>query len=124
MKLTSDTALSDLGHRAYTHYWSQTLSRTILSLPPSKTRTITILDLRDETYIVPEDIIATLQSMEVLETRKKGGKTEVVINREKVRRWVESKGLARGGLKGVKGGGLENPVDPGGFLGSGSEVEV
>jgi hypothetical protein len=63
--------------------------------------------------------------MEVLETRKKGGKNEVVINRDKVRRWVESKGLGLGGLgKGSKGGGLENPVDPGGFVGGGKEVGV
>lgn len=116
-----NVALSDLGHRAYTHYWSHTLSRTILSLPPSKSRTITVMDLRNETYIVPEDIIATLQSMEVLESRKKGGKTEVVINREKVRKWVESKGL--GGVKGGKGVGLENPIDPDGFIEQESEEE-
>lgn len=59
----------------------------------------------------------------MLETRKKGGKNEVVINREKVRRWVESKGLGGGDSgKGAKGGGLQNPIDPEGFIADSNEV--
>jgi histone acetyltransferase HTATIP len=41
------------------------------------------------TYIVPDDIIATLQSMNVLEQKKRGG-AEVVINKARVRAWAES----------------------------------
>lgn len=80
------TALSDLGRLAYMHYWSATLARTILSCPSKKT--ITVLDLREKTYIVPEDIIATLQAMDVLEQKKRGG-AEAVINKAKVRAWAE-----------------------------------
>jgi hypothetical protein len=80
------TALSDLGRQAYTHYWSTTLSRTILSAPSRKP--LSVLDLRNETYIVPEDIIATLQAMEVIEHRKRGG-ADAVVNKVKVREWVE-----------------------------------
>ncbi|KAI8939000.1 hypothetical protein NX059_004844 [Plenodomus lindquistii] len=79
--------LSDLGRIAYIHYWSQTLARTILA-SPSK-RTLTVQDLRERTYIVPEDIIATLQVMDVLEQKKRGG-AEVVINKAKVRAWAEA----------------------------------
>jgi len=79
-------ALSDLGRIAYTHYWSQTLARTILNTPSKKT--VTVHDLREKTYIVPEDIIATLQAMDVLEQRKKGG-AEAVINKARVRAWAE-----------------------------------
>ncbi|KAK1918971.1 hypothetical protein P3342_001101 [Pyrenophora teres f. teres] len=82
--------LSDLGRIAYTHYWSQTLARTILNSPSKKI--ITIHDLRDKTYIVPEDIIATLQAMDVLEQRKKGG-ADAVINKARVRMWAESNGV-------------------------------
>lgn len=80
------TALSDLGRLAYVHYWSATLARTILACPSK--RTLTVLDLREKTYIVPEDIIATLQDMDVLEHKKRGG-AEAVINKTRVRAWAE-----------------------------------
>ncbi|KAF3035101.1 hypothetical protein E8E12_003762 [Didymella heteroderae] len=78
--------LSDLGRLAYVHYWSQTLARTILSCPPKKTLTVT--DLGQKTFIVPDDITATLQDMDVLEHKKRGG-AEAVINKAKIRAWVE-----------------------------------
>jgi histone acetyltransferase HTATIP len=81
------TALSDLGRLAYVHYWSATLARTILTCPSK--RTLTVLDLREKTYIVPDDIIATLQDMDVLEHKKRGG-AEAVINKARVRAWAES----------------------------------
>ncbi|KAF1848313.1 histone acetyltransferase MYST2 [Cucurbitaria berberidis CBS 394.84] len=95
--------LSDLGRLAYTHYWSATLARTILSCPSKKI--LTVLDLRDKTYIVPEDIIATLQAMDVLDHRKRGS-AEAVINKAKVRAWAESNKVD---LKG-------RPVDPEAFV--------
>lgn len=95
-------ALSDLGHLAYKHYWSATLARTILAA--SSKRILTAVDLRDETYIVPEDIIATLQEMDVLEHRKRGG-AEAVINKAAVRRWMEANKVR-----------MQGPVDPEGFV--------
>jgi hypothetical protein len=83
--LTS-TALSDLGRLAYTHYWSRTLACAMLAIPSK--RTFTIADLRDETYITVDDIIATLQSMDVLERRKKAG-ADAVVNKASVRAWAE-----------------------------------
>lgn len=80
-------ALSDLGRLAYVHYWSATLARAILSCPSKKT--LTVLDLREKTYIVPEDIVTTLQAMDVLDHRKRGG-AESVINKAKVRAWAEA----------------------------------
>ncbi|CAN9432344.1 unnamed protein product [Alternaria alternata] len=79
--------LSDLGRIAYIHYWSQTLARTILTCPSKKI--VTVQDLREKTYIVPEDIIATLQTMDVLEQKKKGG-ADAVINKAKVRAWADT----------------------------------
>jgi hypothetical protein len=79
-------ALSDLGRLAYTHYWSCTLARAILAMPSK--RTITIADLRDETYITVDDIIVTLQDMGVLEHRKRGG-ADAVVNKVSVRAWAE-----------------------------------
>ncbi|KAL5114412.1 SAS complex subunit [Pleosporales sp. CAS-2024a] len=95
--------LSDLGHLAYEHYWSVSLARAILSWPSKKA--VTVVDLREKTYIVPDDIIATLQTMDVLEHRKKGG-AEAVINKAKVRAWAETHGV---NLKNI-------PVDPDAFV--------
>jgi histone acetyltransferase HTATIP len=95
--------LSDLGRLAYVHYWSATLARTILSCPSK--RTLTVLDLQEKTYIVPEDIIATLQAMHVLEHRKKGS-AEAVINKAKVRAWADAHKVD---LKSF-------PVDPSAFV--------
>ncbi|KAF2650950.1 hypothetical protein K491DRAFT_682567 [Lophiostoma macrostomum CBS 122681] len=94
--------LSELGRRAYVHYWATTLARVILAFPSRKP--LSVLDLRNETYIVPEDIIATLQAMEVIEHRKRGG-ADAVINKAKVREWVERNMVD-----------LRNPVDPEGFI--------
>ncbi|ORY04263.1 acyl-CoA N-acyltransferase [Clohesyomyces aquaticus] len=94
--------LSELGRLAYQHYWSATLSRAILSSPSKKT--LSVLDLRDQTYIVPEDIIATLQVMEVLDQKKRAG-ADAVINKAKVRAWVERNKVD-----------LRAPVDPEGFV--------
>lgn len=101
------TALSDLGRLAYMHYWSQTLARTILEFPSKKTLQLT--DIRDETYIAVEDIIVTLQAMDVLEQKKRGG-AEAVINKAKVKAWVERNRLD-----------LRNPVDPEAFIVEASE---
>lgn len=99
--------LSDLGHLAYAHYWAQTLARTLLSAPAKKP--LSVLELRDRTYITPDDIIATLQDMGVLEHKKRGG-ADVVINKAKVREWVIARGIE-----------LRSPVDPDAFaLGEGS----
>jgi histone acetyltransferase HTATIP len=83
------------------HHWSQTLARTILAVPAK--RTFTIADLRDETYITVEDIIQTLQSMDVLEY-KNGGGGEAVVNKTKVRAWAEWNKID-----------LKNPVNPEAF---------
>lgn len=96
------TALSDLGRLAYVHYWSQTLARTLLSCPSKKT--LTVHDLGQKTFIVPDDIIATLQDMDVLEHKKRGG-AEAVINKAKVRAWVDKHKVN-----------LRSPVDPDAFV--------
>ncbi|KAF2477845.1 uncharacterized protein BDR25DRAFT_275318 [Lindgomyces ingoldianus] len=101
--------LSELGRLGYQHYWSATLARAILSFPSKKT--LSVLDLRNETYIVPEDIIATLQTMEVMDHKKRGG-ADAMINKAKVRAWVEKHGVD-----------VRAPVDPEGFIKLADEEE-
>lgn len=69
------------------------------------------MDLRNETYIVPDDIITTLQDMDVLEHKRKGG-ADAVINKAAVRRWMEGHNV-----------GVEGPVDPEGFIVQAGEQE-
>ncbi|KAF2807893.1 histone acetyltransferase, MYST family [Mytilinidion resinicola] len=94
--------LSELGKRGYQSYWSHTIARTLLSAPQKKTLTVT--DIRDQTYIVQEDIIATLQAMQVLDRKKRGG-AEAVINKAKVRAWATENKVD-----------LNPPVDVEGFV--------
>lgn len=61
---------------------------------------------------MPEDIIATLQAMDVLEHRKRGG-AEAVINKASVRQWATDNKVD-----------LASPVDPEGFVERGEEDEM
>ncbi|EOD45984.1 moz sas family protein [Neofusicoccum parvum] len=92
-------ALSELGRRGYTAYWSATIARYILSVPMK--RNVTLRDVSDATYILLEDIVATLKEMKVLEHRPNPNKKsntapeEVpVLNKAKVRRWALENGVA------------------------------
>lgn len=91
--------LSELGGKAYTKFWAQTLARVIMGLEEG--REVTVKELRDETFIVVEDLVATLTGMGVLEQGKEGA----VINKAKVREWVEKHKVN-----------LSNPVDPDAFI--------
>ncbi|KAK7727434.1 SAS complex subunit [Botryosphaeria dothidea] len=97
--------LSELGRRGYMAYWSATIARYILSVPMK--RNVTLRGISDATYILLEDIIATLKEMKVLEhrpnTNKKNNSSSEeipVLNKAKVRRWALENGV-----------GLMPPVD-------------
>jgi GNAT superfamily N-acetyltransferase len=93
--------LSELGRQAYVRYWSGVIARYILSLPSRKTATVQ--QICDETYILQEDIVATLKEMGILELRKKGG-ASAVINKARVREWAALHHVS-----------LESPIDLGAF---------
>ena len=78
-------------------YWSKTLARTIVEWPEKK---VTIQDLHEETSITAEDIYNTLNTMGVLEKKKKGH----VINTRKVQAWAEMGKVQ-----------LADPIDPEAF---------
>ncbi|KAF2274813.1 uncharacterized protein EI97DRAFT_401301 [Westerdykella ornata] len=98
--------LSELGGKAYSKFWAQTLARVVLGLEEG--REITVKELRDETFIVVEDLVATLVGMGVLELGKaggEGGRAKAVINKAKVREWAERHKVD-----------LSSPVDPDAFV--------
>ena len=78
--------LSDLGRKGYIAYWAGEIVRFILNQP--KQRAVSIKELSDETWILPEDVIAALKEMNVLEKRKTAS-GNIVINKGKVRTWAE-----------------------------------
>ncbi|KAF2101458.1 histone acetyltransferase, MYST family [Rhizodiscina lignyota] len=100
--------LSEPGRKGYERFWSATIARYLVSRPCKKP--VTVKDISDETYIVPEDVIATLKDMGVLE-RKKRGSAEAVVNKVLVKRWMEANGVS-----------LKPPVDLDAF--SLDEIEV
>lgn len=93
--------LSELGRQAYVRYWSGVIARNILSLPLKKM--VTVQQICDETFIVQEDIVATLKEMGILEMRKKAG-ASVVINKARIREWATLNRVS-----------LDSPVDPDAF---------
>lgn len=53
-----------------------------------KQKTVNIKDVSDETWILPEDVVAALKEMDVLEKRKTASGS-IVVNKSKVRAWAE-----------------------------------
>jgi hypothetical protein len=78
-------ALSELGRRAYMNYWSATIARFIAKASPKEA--VTVKSISAGTYILPEDVVASLKEMDAVE-RRKIGDAEAVINRAKVRSWM------------------------------------
>jgi len=71
---TPERPLSDLGFVSYRSYWSQVLLDLLCDLDPADgDAPISIQDLSDRTAIKPEDVVATLQSLDIIRSRKDGG---------------------------------------------------
>lgn len=115
-QLNPSAALSDLGRLGYQAFWASTLARTILAACPAEDSTsptsapsFTVNFLSEETFILPEDIVATLQAMQVLDRRRSRGSgvgaEQVAVNKERVRRWA-AENRSR----------LEDPVEGGAFV--------
>ncbi|KAI9843569.1 MAG: hypothetical protein M1837_006245 [Sclerophora amabilis] len=95
-------ALSDLGKRGYTSFWCTTVARYILSSPLRKT--ITVKSISENTFVLPDDIIAALKEMSVLNPKKRAADT-AVVNKAKVKEWAQSNGVD-----------VAPVVDPAGFF--------
>ncbi|KAF1985708.1 hypothetical protein K402DRAFT_413038 [Aulographum hederae CBS 113979] len=108
--------LSELGRYSYLSYWSTTITHYLLTHPSaanaksksSAKNTFTVADICDETYILPEDIIATLKEMGVVEPSAKKKDKGVVVNKARVRMWA--------GRSGVDVAALGKPVDEEAFV--------
>ncbi|KAK3691907.1 SAS complex subunit [Vermiconidia calcicola] len=82
--------LSALGLKGYVSFWCGEVVRYIMSVPMK--RPVTIKNISDETWILPEDVVVALKEMDVVEQRKTAS-GNVVVNRGKVRAWAEKHGV-------------------------------
>jgi len=78
--------LSNLGRKGYLAYWSASICRSILS---SSLKRTTIQALVEDTWILPEDVIATLKEMDLIESgaRQNG---DASIDKARVRAWIQA----------------------------------
>lgn len=84
--------LSTLGRKGYITYWCGEVARYILGCP--KQKTVRIKHVSDETWILPEDIVAALKEMDVLEKRKTASGS-IVVNKSKIRAWAEKNKVSK-----------------------------
>ena len=76
--------LSDLGKRGYMQFWEARIARTVLGLKTKSS--ISVVELAKLSWILTDDVIASLKRMGVLDVNDKNGK--VMINKNTIRDWA------------------------------------
>lgn len=94
--------LSELGRRGYMRFWEARVARAILELKAK--RTLSVGEIAEVCWVLPEDVVATLKDMGVL-TASKRADGAVVFNKARLRDYVSKRGLD-----------LAPPVSEEGFL--------
>ena len=77
--------LSELGKRSYMKFWQATVARAILGRK-SKT-TSSVDEIASQCWSLPEDIMAALKSMGLVENRKRADGA-LTVSKAKLREWV------------------------------------
>lgn len=95
------TALSGPGAQSYQAYWCRAVAQAILTRPANKV--VTINDITEQTYMIPEDVVGTLLHMGVLGSKKKDG--SIKLDRADIRAWLKENKID-----------LAPPVDADGFV--------
>ncbi len=94
--------LSELGRKGYITFWEARITRALLQL---KTKTtMTVREIAEACWILPEDVVVVLQEMDIIAPSKKVDGS-VVISKARVRQWVSTNEID-----------LAPPVDEKGFL--------
>ena len=82
--------LSELGRRGYLRFWAARVARSILAAPTKKV--VTVKWISEDAFMLPDDVIAALKEMNVLNAKKKADGT-AVVNKAKVREWAKVNGV-------------------------------
>ena len=79
--------LSELGRKGYIKFWESRIARAILGM---KTKmAMTIREIAEACWVLPEDVLVVLQEMGVIAPKKKADGS-VVISKARVRQWVST----------------------------------
>ncbi|KAF2724122.1 histone acetyltransferase, MYST family [Polychaeton citri CBS 116435] len=79
--------LSTTGRKGYIKYWSAELAKHILNCGTRKV--VTIKEISEQTWILPEDIVAALKEMDCYEKRTTAS-GNVVVSKSRVREWAQN----------------------------------
>ena len=102
--------LSELGRKGYAKFWETRIAQSILRM---KTKTtMTLKEIAEACWMLPEDVIMVLQEMDVVTPSKRTDGT-VMISKARVRQWVSANNID-----------LTPPVDEKGILGEWNPGDV
>ena len=94
--------LSELGRKGYMRFWEARVAKTILELKSK--RTLSVAEIAEHCWVLPEDVVGTLKDMGVL-TASKRADGAAVVNKSRLRECLVKRGLD-----------LTPPVSEKGFL--------
>lgn len=94
--------LSELGRRGYIRFWEARVAKAVLGMKAKST--LTVGEIADLCWILPEDVILALKETGGLLTKKKADGS-AVVSKAKIREWVNARGID-----------LTPPVSEDGFL--------
>lgn len=94
--------LSELGRIGYLNFWEARVANTILDMRNKST--MTVQEIADACWMLAEDVMATLQEMDVMGTKRRNDGS-IVISKARVREWVAEKKVD-----------ITPPVDVDGFV--------
>jgi hypothetical protein len=83
--------LSALGRRGYIAFWCAEVARCILAAPGKKA--LSVKEISEATFILPEDVAAAVREMDVCEMGRKTASGSVVVKKERVRLWSQKMGV-------------------------------
>lgn len=93
--------LSELGRIGYFKFWEARVAKAILGM--KNRSTVSVQEVADICWMLPEDVMATLKEMDMVGTKKRKDGS-VVISKARVREWVSVNDID-----------LRQTVDVGGF---------
>ncbi len=82
--------LSELGRKGYMRFWEARVARTILELRSK--RTLTVGEIAEMCWVLPEDVVGTLKDMGVLTTSKRADGA-AVVSKARLRECLTMRGL-------------------------------
>ena len=94
--------LSELGRKGYIRFWEARIAKAILEQKPKKTLSVT--EIAEMCWVLPEDVVGTLKEMGVL-TASKRADGAAVVSKARLRECLAKRGLD-----------LTPPVSEEGFL--------